>query len=644
MLRRVRNLNHMKKIVLAIVLLISLKGAAQRYIQSSIQQGSTSNSADITFLPNYSSGATEYVNYLSLSIAIPTASAAGVVPALSMKGPFTGMAMVPAIPFSYVSCSGSETIYSWVYSSGPSSMTWTAGIPFTGATVSFTGGTGSANIRLVDYASKGGGDNSNTLFVIVTNVDPYDVANYSNLFYAIGGANGSTTGTNPCGDPYIQTNLPIFLSSFCQAPAPPNVAGITTTSSNITWTAVPGVSGYEYELSTSQTPTSPISTTSLSFSPTGLTEGTTYYFNIRSVCSTGNYSGWTQASFATICPAATSITVDSITPSGAKIKWQTVAGAGQGYQYAVTSGIGAPSPTAIKSTLSDSAVVSGLTEGTTYYAQVRVNCSPGIYSQWISQLFTTTYPPCNIPASLNASVLNDKADISWTPPVSGGVGYEVAVTTSSSFPVSGAFTSSTSYSVSGLSSNTRYYIYVRTQCGTGQYSGWITQTFITNCYKPIIYFVKNLPTLGAADLGWHSVKGALKYEYAVLNKAAPPPGSINFTPDTIIHTSGLVAGNKYYLHVRTYCSFTSISDWSTQEFYASGLSIYSNSSNIFTITSYGADIQNDEIVLFDGAGKLIKTIKLSGSTLNINMQSFASGIYYLRFGKNRRYLKKIIKL
>jgi hypothetical protein len=633
----------MKKIVLAIVLLISLKGAAQRYIQASIQQGATSNSADITFLPNYSSGASEYVNYLSLSISIPTASAAGVVPALSMKGPFTGMSMVPAIPFSYVSCSGTETVYSWVYSSGPSAMSWTAGTPFTGATITFTGGTGSANIRLVDYASKGGGDNSNTLFLIITNVDPFDVVNYTNMFYTIGGANGNATGTSTCGDPYIQTNLPIFLSSFCQAPATPNVNAIETTTASITWTAVPGVSGYEYDLSPSQTPTFPISTTALGISPTGLTEGTTYYFNIRSVCSPGNYSGWTQVSFATICPATTLIAVDSITTSGAKIKWQPVAGAGQGYQYAVTSGTSAPLPSEVRSTLSDSAIVSGLTEGTTYYAQVRVNCGPGVYSQWLLQPFTTTYLPCNVPGSISVSVLNDKAEISWTAPVSGGVGYEVAVTNSSSFPASGAFTSTTSHSVDKLNSNTKYFVYVRAQCGSGRYSDWVSQTFTTKCYKPVIYFVKNLPTLGAADIGWHSVGGALKYEYAILNNAAPPSGSINFTNDTLIHTSSLVPGNKYYFHVRTRCTTTSLSDWSTKEFYASGLSLYSNSQNVFILTLYGTEMRNGEILLFDGAGKIVKIIRQTGLAIEIDLRSFPSGIYFIRCGKSKEYVKKIIK-
>jgi len=632
----------MKKILLILTLLISLAGAGQHYIQASIQQGSKANSVNIVFLPNYAPLANEYVNYLSLSVAIDTAFANGVTADILMTGPFTGMKLVPAIPFSYTS--GGYKIFSWLYSTGPSSMTWTANTEFIGATITFTGGTGSAKVSLIDLTNCSGGDNSNSFYYIITNVGPYDVANYSNLFYSIPAVNGSTQGTGPCGDQLIQTNLPISFFSFCPAPLTPTVSAIGTTSASINWNPVSSAGAYEYSLTTSSAPGTPTSTTSLSYSPTGLVEGTTYNFYVRSVCSPGNYSAWTFVSFATICPATASInTTDSITPSGLKIKWSPVSSAGLGYQYAITSGPGAPTST-IFSTLSDSAAVTGLTEGTTYYAQVRVICSPGVFSQWMLKQFTTTYPPCNPSSSITANVNKDKANITWIPPISGGIGFEYVVTTSASTPASGTFTSSPSASISGLNSNTQYYIYVRTQCGPGRFSDWIFKTITTDCYKPIIYFVRNFSTLGTADLAWYSVKGAIKYEYAILNNAAPPAGSINFTQDTLIHASGLIPGNHYYLHVRTRCSNTSLSDWSTHEFVASGLSINQTARSIFTITMFGAEIQSGDIGLFDTGGKLIKILKSFGTTVEIDLSAYAPGIYFIRYGKGNKNVRKIIKL
>jgi uncharacterized protein YjdB len=207
------------------MLCASLVGLTQNLIQGSVQQGATPNSININFLPNYNSAAGEYVNYLSLSIAIPTASAAGVTPSLSMTGTFTGMAMVPAIPFTYTA--GSETIWSWVYSSGPTSMTWAKDAAFTGATITLNGGTGSTLVKLVDFTNftPSGGANSNTLFNIVTNKPPFDATNYASMFYALAQANGSTTGTYGNGDQFAQTSLAINMGVCNGSPNAGTVSG-----------------------------------------------------------------------------------------------------------------------------------------------------------------------------------------------------------------------------------------------------------------------------------------------------------------------------------------------------------------------------------------------------------------------------------
>jgi len=193
---------------------------SQNYIQGSILKGSASNSVDIKFLPNFNRNTGEYVNYLSISIAIDTGKAAGVTPSLSMNGTFTGMSMTPGIPASYTA--GAEKIFSWVYSSGPTSMSWSNGTAFTGATITFTGGSDSTKVRLVDFTnySPTGGANSNTYFLVVSNNNPYDLTNYSNLFYSISGTNGSSTGTYGNGDQYVETSLKIDMDDFSNPFAP----------------------------------------------------------------------------------------------------------------------------------------------------------------------------------------------------------------------------------------------------------------------------------------------------------------------------------------------------------------------------------------------------------------------------------------
>jgi hypothetical protein len=466
---------------------------------------------------------------------------------------------------------------------------------------------------------------------------------------------GLTSGTayyvfvrNNCGGGLYSSWAMSSFNTLCPTPASVTVpvATITSSSAIITWNST-GATSYQYDISTSlaattSTPsTGGTTTAATTFSATGLAPGTNYYAHIRSICSANNFSEWMVVPFTTICTVPGPITVGNISPTSGNISWGAVPEIGS-YEYAVS--INPNSPASGTPTIFNTIPLSNLTPGTQYYVFVRTKCNPGVNSGWINTSFTTTFPPCNAPTSINLSNINDKIDFNW-PAVSGAVGYEYLVSTSATSPtINGIFTSLLSASSSNLNSNTLYYVYVRAYCGPGRYSGWIFKTFTTTCYKPVIYFVRNLPTLGSADLAWHSVRGALKYEYAILNNAAPPSGSINFITDTLIHTIGLVPGNKYYLHVRAHCSATSLSEWSTQEFYASGLALYPNSPNVFTIIFYGTEIQNGEIALFDGSGKIIKTIKQTALIMDIDLNSFASGIYYIRYGKNNQYVKKIIKL
>lgn len=95
----------------------------------------------------------------------------------------------------------------------------------------------------------------------------------------------------------------------CLAPSGVTVSGVTVNSANIAWTApatAPG-SGYEYYLSTSNT--SPIASTAATGTSattsaplSGLNSATTYYVWTRSVCSSSDKSSWSaSATFTTPC-------------------------------------------------------------------------------------------------------------------------------------------------------------------------------------------------------------------------------------------------------------------------------------------------------------------------------------------------------
>ena len=78
-------------------------------------------------------------------------------------------------------------------------------------------------------------------------------------------------------------------------------SGITTTSATVSWTAVPGAVTYnlQWKPSSSSTWTTVSGITTTSSDLTGLTEVTTYQFQVQTVCSAGSSSYSIAASFAT---------------------------------------------------------------------------------------------------------------------------------------------------------------------------------------------------------------------------------------------------------------------------------------------------------------------------------------------------------
>ena len=209
----------MKKVLFLIAALSGFMVGKAQLMLGSIQPGAAVNQVDIMFSPDQSPGLTEYVNYLSISVAIPSGFTAG-TPTISTAGtPFSNMVMQPAVPLSYVT--GGERIYSWIATNLTitTPTVWVGGTPFKGATVTFNGpgGSPSAQVKLVDFTNLNppGGTNGNTYFFVVTNVN--DWTDYTNYFYAIPGPT-STTGTYGNGDHWAQTSasivLPIDLLSF----------------------------------------------------------------------------------------------------------------------------------------------------------------------------------------------------------------------------------------------------------------------------------------------------------------------------------------------------------------------------------------------------------------------------------------------
>lgn len=170
----------------------------------------------------------------------------------------------------------------------------------------------------------------------------------------------------------------------------------------------------------------------------------------------------------------TTLSVFDITADSVTLSWPT-AGAVAGYEYEILPA-SAPQPTTGTVITGLSIRLGGLIPGTAYKAWQRTNCGGGQFSSWISISFST---PCGIPATIGISnVKGDSADINWTQ-VHPGANYQYAVDTLVSAPASGTPININNVRVKGLKPSKTYYVFVRTDCGSGIYSPWASTSFFT---------------------------------------------------------------------------------------------------------------------------------------------------------------------
>ena len=261
------------------------------------------------------------------------------------------------------------------------------------------------------------------------------------------------------------------------SPNPP-VTNVTSVSFTANWNAVPGATGYYFDLSTDPNFASFVSTFNnkdvgnvTTTTVTGLTPNTPYYFRVRAYGpgGTGNNSTTVPATTAPAAPTLANPSVTNVTSVSFTANWNSVLGA-NGYYFDLATDAGF---TNIVSGYNNKDVgnvttytVTGLSANTQYYFRVRAYGNNGTGSNSVTGPATTS--PAT-PTLANPSVTNI-TPVSFTAnwnAVTGATGYYFDLSTDPNFA---SFVSNfnnkdvgnvTTYTVTGLAPNTQYYFRVR---------------------------------------------------------------------------------------------------------------------------------------------------------------------------------------
>ncbi len=264
--------------------------------------------------------------------------------------------------------------------------------------------------------------------------------------------------------------------------------------------------------------------------------------------------------------------------------------------------------------------------------------------------------PCLPPNVISVANLDFKsADLAWTPKANAEF-YEYVITQADTIPhdtvIGFTFTTTPSVDVDTFKCDTKYYVLVRIICDSfnksAKYwkkSAWMRDSFTTQpcCYAPQLNVDKISST--TARVSWSPIATALGYEYAV-STTTDPPQKGTFTTSTSVVLQGLASRTTFFVHVRSRCTPTPLSEWSKFGFKTLGpLSVNSvEQSGLFVMDAYPNPMQDNLTVQFNGkignnakltiidlTGKMVYNAAVHSDKVTVDATNLPSGIYIVKY-------------
>jgi hypothetical protein len=388
------------------------------------------------------------------------------------------------------------------------------------------------------------------------------------------------------------------------APPIPSIATEPTytpgTTNTLDWSAVTdaGIGSEQYQIQASTTPSFTtifaqsgwITATSYTF--TGLSDDTTYYYHVHSRDGFSQVSDWSGTASSTqdanAPPAPTMVQADWYNPGLYFIaKWTAVSDAGVGgveyyCEYDDAANFASPNGDSGWTTALEFNFT-GLQENRWYYYHVKARDALGQESVWSARIFARQdNSPPTVPTMTAepAWTAGNSNTVSWSASSDTGgiwqITYQVEIGTSPSFnpPLqTSTWITQRSYSFTGLQDNVMYYYHVRSKDGLDQESAWSVVVASTqDALPPPVPGIAPEPpyTAGTTNtIDWSVVTdagiGSVRYqvEASTIPSFSTVFATSGWTTLTSYTFTSLTDGTTYYYRVRSRDGFLQVSDWSS---------------------------------------------------------------------------------
>ena len=408
----------------------------------------------------------------------------------------------------------------------------------------------------------------------------------------------------------------------CAIPTGLSVTNITNTSATVSWDAVEGVDNYEVEVEDGDnTPAYELNRelSATTIEVTGLSPDGEYKVKVKSKCSGGNNSEYTEWVFFNAtpgddpgsggeggpCAIPTGLSVTNITNTSATVSWDAVEGV-DNYEVEVEDGDNTPAYELNRELSATTIEVTGLSPNGEYKVKVKSKCSGGNNSEYTEWVFFNATPgddpgsggeggPCAIPTGLSVTnITNTSATVSWDA-VEGVDNYEVEVEDGDNTPAYelNRELSATTIEVTGLSPNGEYKVKVKSKCSGGnnsEYTEWVFFNATPGddpgsggeggpCAIPTGLSVTNI-TNTSATVSWDAVEGVDNYEVEVEDGDNTQAYELNRELSaTTIEVTGLSPDGEYKVKVKSKCSGGNNSEYTEWVFFETSSGDDPNSGN-----------------------------------------------------------------